>query len=455
MGSDLPEPRNSQSVQRTVLLLVVVAVVASAGLASIGAAQSGAGVPAGGFEQMDVDPDDVLIEVTVEPDGDAVWETQYRVQLANDDEEQAFESLRSDVESDPDAYTARFGDRMRATAGAAENATGREMNVSNVTVTAERRELPQSYGVLTYRFEWSNFAAVEDDRLVVGDAIDALFLDEASSLIVSWDDGYKLGDASPSPTETREDAVVWQGPIDFTEGEPRVSIEPEERSLGPILLVAVGLLAALVAAIGYRRRPWGSSDSASESNASATSTATAGESAGDAAGAAGSEGAEGAATAAVATDAGDEGDEPPESASDPAGDAEQTGGATEGDGADDEGSDSAPPVDEDLLSNEEQVIRLVEANGGRMKQKQVAEELDWTAAKTSQVVTGLRDEGDLDGFRLGRENVLSLPDYDATTENGGDGEDADHEDGGDGQDDATTENSEDDGDDSGNASGGA
>ncbi|PSQ56703.1 hypothetical protein BRD22_04940, partial [Halobacteriales archaeon SW_8_68_21] len=75
-------------------------------------------------------------------------------------------------------------------------------------------------------------------------------------------------------------------------------------------------------------------------------------------------------------------------------------------------SDDAPPVDSDLLSNEEQVLRLVESKGGRMKQKRVAEELDWTAAKTSQVVTGLRDEGDLDGFRLGRENVLSLPDYD-------------------------------------------
>jgi hypothetical protein len=44
-----------------------------------------------------------------------------------------------------------------------------------------------------------------------------------------------------------------------------------------------------------------------------------------------------------------------------------------------------------------------------MKQGQVAAELDWTAAKTSKVVTGLRDDGRLDGFRLGRENVLSLP----------------------------------------------
>ena len=64
-----------------------------------------------------------------------------------------------------------------------------------------------------------------------------------------------------------------------------------------------------------------------------------------------------------------------------------------------------------------------------MKQKRVAEELDWTAAKTSQVVTGLRDEGDLDGFRLGRENVLSLPGFDPEVDASGD--DADGDEGGD------------------------
>lgn len=400
MGSDLSVPRNYPSVQRTVLLLVV-ALVASAGLASVGAAQSGAGLPPGGFDQMDVSPDDVLIEVNVEPDGDAVWETQYRVRLASDDERQAFEELRADVESNPDAYTSRFGERMRTTATAAENATGREMNVTNVTVTAERRELPQSYGVLTYRFEWSNFAAVEDDRLLVGDAVDALFLDESSSLIVSWPDGYRLGEASPSPTETRDDAVVWEGPVDFTEGEPRVTVEPEGLAAGPLPLVALGVLAvAVVAAIGYRRRPWRALDAGGTTAATAEAT--------EADAAAGTEGsADGDGTVdAGATEAG---------AVAATGDSDAEDGDSETD-ADEGAEGTAPPVDEDLLSNEEQVIRLVEANGGRMKQKRVAEELDWTAAKTSQVVTGLRDEGDLDGFRLGRENVLSLPGYDAAGE---------------------------------------
>jgi hypothetical protein len=39
----------------------------------------------------------------------------------------------------------------------------------------------------------------------------------------------------------------------------------------------------------------------------------------------------------------------------------------------------------------------------------VVQELDWTDAKTSQVVGNLREDGDVEVFRIGRENVLALP----------------------------------------------
>jgi uncharacterized membrane protein len=39
----------------------------------------------------------------------------------------------------------------------------------------------------------------------------------------------------------------------------------------------------------------------------------------------------------------------------------------------------------------------------------VVSELDWSAARTSQVVSSLRDDGQIETFRLGRENVLKLP----------------------------------------------
>ena len=79
-------------------------------------------------------------------------------------------------------------------------------------------------------------------------------------------------------------------------------------------------------------------------------------------------------------------------------------------------SRDVPPPDDDtegppreLLSNEEQVLRLLEERGGRIKQQEVVGELGWTEAKTSQVVSSLREDDAVDVFRIGRENVLTLP----------------------------------------------
>jgi hypothetical protein len=70
--------------------------------------------------------------------------------------------------------------------------------------------------------------------------------------------------------------------------------------------------------------------------------------------------------------------------------------------------DDEAASDPELLSNEERVMRLLERRGGRVKQQDVVSELDWTEAKTSQVVSRLREQDRIESFRLGRENVLSL-----------------------------------------------
>lgn len=75
---------------------------------------------------------------------------------------------------------------------------------------------------------------------------------------------------------------------------------------------------------------------------------------------------------------------------------------------DEESGESTEEPPADLLSNEERVLRLLERRGGRVKQKAVVDELGWTEAKTSQVVGNLREQGKIESFRLGRENVLAL-----------------------------------------------
>jgi hypothetical protein len=316
-----------------------------------------------------VDPDSVRMTVALQPDGDARWTVTYRVLLSDDNETAAFESLRDDVRANPGNYTSRFGDRMRSTARVAENATGREMAVRNVSVTAEKQELGRSYGILEYTFEWTSFAVVDGDTVRAGDAVAGLFLDGKTTLVVRWPEGYGLVTARPDPTPSVGDdrSVGWAGPVDFQSDEPVVVVREgagdgggdggasglPTSALAAVAVVAVGLLAAVA---WYRR----------------------GE------------------TAA----AGDGADAP-----------DGTGGS-----GDTGGTDGEPP--EELLSNEEKVLKLVEERGGRLKQQEVVQELGWTEAKTSQVVRDLRDAGDLEGFRLGRENVLRLPEE---SEDGDDG----------------------------------
>jgi len=74
---------------------------------------------------------------------------------------------------------------------------------------------------------------------------------------------------------------------------------------------------------------------------------------------------------------------------------------------------SAPPeeaiADDPLLSDEERVLRLLEREGGRMKQVDIVEATDWSNAKVSQLLSEMDDEGRIDKLRIGRENLISLP----------------------------------------------
>jgi hypothetical protein len=334
-----------------------------------------------------VDYDDVLLAVDLEEDGDASWRLAYRVRLNDDNTTQAFEDLRADIRENPENYTGQFRERMGRTAASASNATGREMAIRNVTVAAETEQLPREYGVVTYRFTWTNFAAVDGERLRAGDAISGFFLDESTTLLVTWPEDYRLESVAPrDPATMGTDRVTWSGPLEFTDGEPRLVLAPGTTTgepttpdtaggfplvptLGVTLLLALGVAGFLYT----RRRSAGRPDSDGGSEAS--------------------------------VDGRDSGDGPAAGANAGA----SAAGTTDGtDAAASAADEEGPPAE--LLSNEEQVLKLLEDNGGRMKQQQVVAELDWTEAKTSQVIGGMREEGEVETFRIGRENVVTLPD---------------------------------------------
>ncbi|MEF8775464.1 MAG: hypothetical protein V5A43_03045 [Haloarculaceae archaeon] len=383
--------------------LLLVAPVAGPALAGVGA------LPA----QSDVDPDTVLMDVALEADGDAVWTVSYRVRLDDENATAAFESVAAEIEADPETYSAPFERRMARTVAAAANATGREMSLRNLTVSTREESLPQATGVVVYRFEWVGFAAVADGTIEAGDAIDQLYLDGDTRLAISWPADYHRTSVAPPTTRAEPTEVVWAGERSFDPGEPRVTVAPGAaggdggdegddgsggplEGLAPLLMAAVlgGLVLVALWVVG-RRRGWPLPGSGGDEGAG---TAPGADASGPSTGT-GGEAARGRGPAS-ATEAGPASGQAGQASGGQAGQARAPAGELAG------GEDQPPP---DLLSNEERVLGLLREAGGRMKQQQVAEELDWTAAKTSQVVGDMRDAGDLESFRVGRENVLRLP----------------------------------------------
>ncbi len=337
---------------------------------------AGTGVAAedglGSLQSGDVETDSVVLQAAVDADGDATWTIDYRIRLEDENTTRAFESLQADIRNNSTEFERRFGDRMRSTVDAAENATGREMTVSNVTVST-RTTLDGQYGIVSYGFRWTGFAATADDRIVVGDALAGLFLDADTKLTFIWPEGYEVSSVEPAPDSRSDRSVTWQGPTDFGTDQPRLVVSTP----GPIPDWALALLALLLVFGGvgwyYRERLSGAGGESVEPPADAVP-------------------AEGEPVAGRTTSAGD------------------AAGAGSADDAADSGSAGArSDTPEELLSPEERVLNLLDERGGRMKQQVVTEELGWSAARTSQVVSDLRDAGEVESFRLGRENVLRFP----------------------------------------------
>lgn len=353
-------------------------------------------VDAGGIEypsdksvrQSGPDPDRVLLRFDVREDGSAVARVEYRFALETTNDTAAFTRFRGDVAANRTRYLDRFERRVTGTVRAAGNATGREMRVSDATVGAETRQLPQPYGVVVYSFTWHGFAEVTDGELRVGEALAGLYLDEETRLQITWPEGYAARVVQESADERRDRAAVWTGPTWFDREGPRVVLVREGFRLEPVpaaLLASSALFALSGLAFWWRASRWTAAPAPTSHPAP------------DGSGATGPDGDRGATT-----------DSPGETAG--------TTGET---------------VDEALLSNEERVLRELKRRGGRAKQGELVSALGWSDAKVSRVVSGLRERGDVEAFRLGNRNVLSLP-----SERGGEDRRSEGRSGGDGDSDA-------------------
>lgn len=305
--------------------------------------------------------DNTVTRIQVQSEGDATWAVVVRTRLQTDEEVERYRAFQERFRNNTSRYLDPFSDRIRSVVASAENVTDREMRATNFSARTYIQEVPRRWGVVVYEFRWTDFARTEGSSLVVGDVFQGgYYLAENDTLVMSGPSGYAVDAVAPEPDERGDGTVRWFGPRDFGDQRPRVVFAPAEsgvstangtttggtpsNGLGTAFVVG-GILVVLV--LGATAVAWRRR-------------------------------ADGAPPETETT-------EPPTGATAP-----------------------APTEPEPVRTDAERVEALLAESGGRMKQSAVADALDWSASKTSRVLSDLEDEGIVERTRIGRENVVDL-----------------------------------------------
>ena len=308
------------------------------------------------------------MRIDLQSDGHAQWTVTMRFSIESDNESAAFDRLASDFEAgESDVLTVA---PFREAADRASETTGRSMNITAVSRSADR-----SAATLELGFTWTEFARISGDRLALGDVFTAPSgtwlprLTEDQTLIIEFPPSYAVQSSSQA-LENRTFSI--EGPARFDPGEPSAILvrqgpgtitdtpgsvtESPAFGISPVFGIGALLVLVVILVLLLERRRRG---------------------------------------AGVPT---------------PARDGNGNGGpaAQTGDGP---GPTSVEPEQDTgpLLSDEERILRLLHSEGGRMKQAAIVEETDWSNAKVSQLLSEMAENGDVDKLRIGRENLISLP----------------------------------------------
>jgi hypothetical protein len=394
----------------------------------------------------------------------ASWRIETRFALDSANETRAFRSLAEryeagEADAGPDATL------FRALQQRASESTGRAMALRNVTYHGTVDEEANS-GTLALTFRWTNFLRQgENETLVLDDVfmLPTAETDERRTWLSIFDDDQQIlppegyTDTGTSiAVQKRESAIILVQPSDF-EGEDE-ALEVTYSPAGTVGGLPIGLLtggglvavAAILTGAWWIRRRDGDESAGGPAPAGPDGPSGPTPSTGDAPGtnegrgSSGSTGSSGSppgggsgATGPMGDDAGAGAGTGPVGAADTDGSTTVARGPeTVGDAGDAEAdAGSEAEVDLSLLSDEERVEHLLSQNGGRMKQATIVDETGWSDAKVSQLLSAMADEGRVDKLRLGRENLISLPEGDGSDDDDG-SEGAAGSNSGDGTDDA-------------------
>lgn len=338
--------------------------------------------------QQNFDESEFIIHVY--ENGSARWTLEYSQPLQNETERKQFNQFAKRFNSSETELYTDFKTRSSELTAEGEKTTGREMEATGYSKRAYVKDsLSESSarGIVSMSFTWTNFAQTNGDRLKVGDVFEGgLYIGPNQSLVITHSDSLAFTDAGPTNYSSskpgslsRSDSVTWEGEKSFSDNRPYVILTTDTQaatdsggngardgtpgaspSKGPLtggtflFPMVAGAFALVIGAVIYAYRSGVLGD--------------------------------GAPSPSEASDGGTD---------------NGSGGAA--------ASTSEPAIsDEELLSDEDRVMNLLEERGGRMKQVNIVDETGWSKSKVSMLLSEMEEEEAISKLRVGRENIVSI-----------------------------------------------
>ncbi|MBX0285344.1 helix-turn-helix domain-containing protein [Halomicroarcula sp. F28] len=317
--------------------------------------------------------DTTTFRVTLYENGSATWTIEHYQPLETQNETEQFRAYASNFEDNETELYRNLVDDAEALTRVGTNETGRQMDARNFQRSAGV-EPAQDRGAVQMSFLWENFAQTYDERVVVSDVFeDGFYLRSQQRMVFEHDTSMVFTAAEPEPDSLStpqsladSQSITYVGERSFNDNRPYVELGPPSSAQGTptenettvaasagesmwqfalvLAVVALGVVAAAAWRSGAAGAVLGGNDADGGSGTESVSEPTA-----------------------------DTAVEEPE-----------------------------------LLNDDDRVIKLLEENGGRMKQVDIVQTTDWSKSKVSMLLSDMEEEGDISKLRVGRENIISL-----------------------------------------------
>jgi flagellar basal body-associated protein FliL len=332
---------------------------------------------------------ETLFRVSVFENGDARWTVKYQQRITDDAEVKAFREFAEGFETEQTETFSNFQQRADRLTEDGTEITNREMNATEFQRNARYSEISRD-GVIEMSFRWVGFAEVENEQVIVSDVFDGGFVIlEDQRLRIERGEALSFDSVSPDPDEVEVttssefgDWVEWDGYREFEAGGIDVRLSPptvtannsetpqnagdtttnskdanrgDSNTQGSESSMIVPLMALVLVILGTGGMVvWYTMSRSSQTEQSTPSTET-----------------------------------PTQPSAD-------------------QGESEAELETKELLSDEDRVLKLLEDNGGRMRQVSIVEETEWSKSKVSMLLSDMESEGEISKLRVGRENIISL-----------------------------------------------